>query len=90
MAYRKRGVKASPQLPTDRTSVRGSKEKYFCPICDEVIVDAESNKAGDDSIHCEGSCATWLQCRCAGLSQVAFNCIVFANQVTPSTTQNAD
>ena len=89
MAYRKRGVKTSPQLPTDRTSVRGSREKYFCPICDEVIVDAEGNKAGETlfTVMVAVLLGFTTDVR-AGLSKVAFNCI--RKSSNPFYCHNAD
>jgi len=84
MNKRKRGVgtdKTPPQSSPTGSSVTilkktASKEKFICPICDEVIVDAVGSKCGDDSIQCDGRCATWLHRRCAGLSKVAFNDLV--------------
>ena len=71
--------KTPPPSPTVESSLpvsnkkAASKEKFICPICDDVIVDAVGNKSGDDSIQCDGRCATWLHRRCAGLSKAAFN-----------------
>ena len=63
------------QPDTSPTSMNRNKECFFCPICDEVILDAVGNKPGEDSIQCDGSCATWLHRRCAGLSKEAFSII---------------
>lgn len=45
---------------------------FSCPICDEVILDAVDDKPGEQAVECDGSCATWLHRRCAGLSKNAF------------------
>ena len=78
MSDKKRVSKTSSktcQPDTSPTSMNRNKECFFCPICDEVILDAVGNKPGEDSIQCDGSCATWLHRRCAGLSKEAFSII---------------
>lgn len=58
--------------PAKSQAVTTKKVKFTCPICDEVIIDAVGDKPGEDSIECDGRCATWLHRRCAGLSKQAF------------------
>lgn len=49
--------------------------KFNCPICDEAILDASDGKLGDDSIHCDSVCSTWIHQQCTGLSKLAFTTI---------------
>ena len=42
------------------------KQSYICPICDDQIDDSTQQ-----SIWCDGECATWLHRGCAGLSKDA-------------------
>lgn len=83
MASRKRAAstgKATTQSPFAGSSAATSNKKEanrkcLCPICDEAILDAVGSKPGEDSVQCDGICATWLHRRCAGLSKVAFDII---------------
>lgn len=56
--------------------------KYVCPICDDEIVDATASRSGEDSIQCDGKCATWLHRRCAGLSKAAFQNLVTSGKIS--------
>lgn len=67
---------SSPQTSSSNSgSKKAKKDQFTCPICEEVIVDASGKKQGQDSIECDGNCATWIHRRCAGLSKVSFNSI---------------
>lgn len=70
---KKRGNNSTP-VSGQMKSARVKKEKdvFFCPVCDEAIIYAADGGLGNDSIHCDGVCYTWLHCRCAGLSKSAF------------------
>ena len=48
------------------------KKTFTYPICIEKIVNASSETGGDDSVLCEGICASWLHRKYAGLSKDAF------------------
>ena len=48
------------------------KVTFTCPICVENIVDASSETDVDDSVLCEGICASWLHRKCSGFSKDAF------------------
>ena len=81
---RKRGGGKSSALSVSSSSpsLAGKREikgRFVCPICDEVILDAVGSKPGDDSIQCDGVCATWLHRRCAGLSKEAFTSVSKSN-----------
>ena len=56
-------------MPKDR------KQQYTCPICQDPIEDSTARKPGQDSIHCDGRCKTWVHRGCAGLSQAAFKTV---------------
>ena len=76
-ATRKRANKTSNQSGSPSvTAKKASKERFFCPICEEEILDATGKKLGQDLIQCDGKCATWLHRRCAGLSKDAFKVII--------------
>ena len=47
-------------------------KRVICPICEEPIIDRSAKNAGQDSIHCDAACKTWLHRGCAGLSKSAF------------------
>ena len=49
------------------------KQKFICPICQDIIIDATNKKDGHDSIFCDGHCQTWLHRTCASLSKPAFD-----------------
>lgn len=69
MATHKSGISPSTQ------SMKPSKDKkgqFTCPICLDPILEAVGRKAGDDAIECDGSCATWLHRRCAGLTREVY------------------
>lgn len=58
-----------------RASLKAGKpnaENIICPVCEEVIEDQSETKEGQDSIECDGQCASWLHRRCAGLSKHRF------------------
>lgn len=57
------------------TAKKGSKGQFTCPICEDNILDQVGSKPGEDSIFCDGTCATWLHRRCAGLNKEAFKTI---------------
>ena len=72
--------KQSSVIPSPRNSQTQSKTKssstkptksvsfsHTCPICDDEINDEKH-----DSVHCDGSCQTWLHRGCAGLSTKKF------------------
>ena len=56
------------RLPARHNQGTKSKKRFICPICDEVIDDKK-----EDSIYCDGQCATWLHRRCAGLTKGNFD-----------------
>lgn len=61
--------------PRTVTNLRDKKVQFRCPICDLIIKDAEGKKQGEDSVECDGNCATWLHRKCAGLSKEAFKSV---------------
>ena len=66
--YSERASAITPSVKRHTASTSCKKSKVTCPICDDVIHDDSQ-----DSIYCEGRCATWLRRRCAGLSKGAFS-----------------
>ena len=61
------GCSASTQLMAKMlksTNKKTMKQTCTCPICIEKIVDASKETDGDDSILCEGICASWLLRKC--------------------------
>ena len=54
------------RLPKPNSSASKSKKIHYCPICDESINDKKQ-----ESIFCDGQCATWLHHQCAGLSKAS-------------------
>ena len=72
----------SPQATkVTKSTERRIKEQFFCPICEERIEEAVGKKTGHESVLCDGSCATWLHRRCAGLSKSAFATV--SNSMSP-------
>lgn len=57
------------------TRSQSSCSQFECPICDELVKDASGSKLGQDSIWCDGPCASWLHRRCAGLSIQKFGVV---------------
>ena len=47
--------------------------------CVRTYIHTVGSKPGDDSIQCDGVCATWLHRRCAGLSKEAFTSVSKSN-----------
>ena len=41
-------------------------------VCNCAIVEDTDEKDGKDAIFCEGSCNSWLHCKCASLSNSTF------------------
>ena len=59
-----------------KESSKASKIKYTCPICEDVIQEAQAGiTTGHDSVYCDGLCRTWLHRGCAGLSKKAFEAL---------------
>ena len=72
----------SPQATkVTKSTERRIKEQFFCSICEERIEEAVGKKTGHESVLCDGSCATWLHRRCAGLSKSAFATV--SNSMSP-------
>ena len=50
------------------SDVSKHQKKFVCPICDNCINDKK-----DDSVYCDGRCASWLHRRCAGLTKAGLD-----------------
>ena len=68
VAFKRSAVKQ----PLSRVSKSKRGNQVVCSICEDVIVDPVGGKGGDDSIHCDGNCSSWLHRRCTGLTKAAF------------------
>ena len=62
------GPKLSMPANTRKHAATNTQEKsgYISSIYEDMIIDG---KTGQDSIHCDGTCKTWLHRCCAGLSK---------------------
>ncbi|XP_019848641.1 PREDICTED: uncharacterized protein LOC100634511 [Amphimedon queenslandica] len=60
------GAGSGSKKPTCHGASKSS--GFICPICDDDIIDETQQ-----SVMCDGPCASWLHRGCAGLSRVAFS-----------------
>ena len=55
------GVQASKSdLPPTTLEVAGKDEEHICPLCQEAILEATSDREGHEAVFCDGvSCRVW-------------------------------
>lgn len=72
------GSESSSGVRPVRPKSKSSKNQSSCSVCEEVIRDTVP---GQDAVHCDGECASWLHRRCAGLTKESFKSV--CESVTP-------
>ena len=67
--------KRQANLTPPNNAGKKSKEKTnsICPVCDEIIMEADEKNDGHEAVFCEGECQIWLHRKCAGLTHQAFD-----------------
>ena len=60
-------------MPRIKSLRNKRKVTYICPICIDVIKEADNTNYGHDAIFCEGTCNSCLHHQCAGLSKPNFD-----------------
>lgn len=71
------------QVPASSSNKKKKTKDCICPVCEDVIIEGNGKKCGDDAIYCDGHCDAWLHRRCAGLSTTAFKMVTTAPKCTP-------